>query len=307
MSESAAPQKTSLFSILLLGILAIIWGSSFILMKKAMFSADGSAIYSAEQVASLRILLASLCLLPFAVPHLSLLRSKHAPFMLIAGLIGSTIPAFLFTAAQQQIASSLAGMLNSLTPLFTFILGITVFGVPFRKNGLIGVIIGLAGAAGLVFYSSDGPVALNSHALLIILATCFYGISINTVKKYLNDLPSLTISALSLFMVGPIVAIYAYACGSFDVLVTHEQGWEGMGYVFLLALFSTAIGLILFNLVIKRESALFSSSVTYFIPITAILWGVLDGEEVEIVQFAFIALILFGVWLVNRVRFRPSS
>lgn len=307
MTESGNGQKTSLFSIVLLGILAIIWGSSFILMKKAMFSNDGTPIYSAEQVASLRILLASLCLLPFAIPHLALLRSKHAPFMLIAGLIGSTIPAFLFTAAQQQIDSSLAGMLNSLTPLFTFILGVSVFGVPFRKNGLVGVIIGLIGAAGLVFYRSDGPVSLNSHALLIILATCFYGISINTIKKYLNDLPSLTISALSLFMVSPMVAIYAYACGSFDVLVEHEQGWEGMGYTFLLALFSTAIGLILFNIVIKRESALFSSSVTYFIPITAILWGILDGEKVEILQFAFIALILFGVWMVNRGKFRQRS
>jgi len=307
MTDPETNSKTSLLSILLLGILAIIWGSSFILMKKAMFSADGSPIYSPEQVASLRILLASLCLLPFAIPHLSLLRSKHAPFMLIAGLIGSTIPAFLFTAAQQHIDSSLAGMLNSLTPLFTFILGVTVFGVSFKKNGLIGVIIGLLGAAGLVFYRSDGPISLNSHALLIVLATCFYGISINTIKKYLNDLPSLTISALSLFMVSPLVAVYAYASGSFDVLAEHELGWEGMGYIFLLALFSTAIGLILFNIVIKRESALFSSSVTYFIPITAILWGMLDGEQIEAAQFAFIALILLGVWMVNRVRFRSRS
>jgi drug/metabolite transporter (DMT)-like permease len=304
VTQASTSSKNSLISILLLAVLSIIWGSSFILMKKAMFDEVGMPIYSAEQVASLRIFIASLCLLPFAVPHLKLLRSKYAPFMLISGLIGTTIPAFLFTEAQQVIDSALAGMLNSLTPLFTFILGVTIFRVSFDKRGLLGVLIGLVGAAGLVFYNNNGPLSLSSHALLIVLATSFYGISINTVKTYLSDIPSVTISALSLVMVSPMTGIYAWASGAFTVMTHHESGLQGLAYISTLALFSTAVGLLLFNQLIKRESALFSSSVTYFIPITAILWGLMDGESLQVMQFLFIGLILLGVWIVNRIRYR---
>lgn len=293
-------KKVSLSSILLLAVLALIWGSSFILMKKAMFGSEGGSIFSSEQVASLRIFLAAVFLLPFAFGKLRELSKREWFFLAVSGVIGSTIPAFLFTAAQTQIDSALAGMLNALVPLFTFIMGVTVFAVPFRKNGLIGVLIGLLGAIGLIYFQTGGPVQFNVYAFLIVLATICYGTNINVIKTYLNHLPSLQISSISLLIVAPVMGVYAWSLGVQDVVTQHEEGGMAFFYILLLSLFSTSVGLILFNQLIKNVTALFASSVTYFIPIAAIGWGLLDGERVSLIQVGFIGLILLGVWYVNR-------
>ena len=287
-------------SIILLALLALIWGSSFILMKRAMFDAAGLPIFSAEQVAALRITFAGLFLVPFGFRHLKELIGKNGPFLIFSGLVGSTIPAFLFTEAQQHIDSALAGMLNALTPIFTFLMGVIVFGVAFRKNGLIGVLIGLVGAMGLVYFRSGSAVSVNTYGLLIVLATLCYGTNINVIKKYLSEMSPLRISALSLMVMVPFTGLYALKLGTIDRAMTHPEGGMAMFYIILLALFSTAIGLILFNRLIKEVSALFASSVTYFIPIAAIGWGVLDGEKVTVLQVACIGLILLGVWYVSR-------
>jgi len=300
-------KETTPRSIALLAVLALIWGSSFILMKRAMFDASGAAIFTSGQVAAMRICLAGIFLIPFGIRHLNEFRGSKSVFLIISGIVGSTIPAFLFTAAQQHIDSSLAGMLNALVPIFTFIMGVTVFGVAFRKNGLIGVLIGLVGAAGLVYFKGDGVTTVNRYALLIVLATFCYGTNINVIKTYLNDMPSLVISALSLMIVAPFTGYYAWHAGAYEVATQHPEGAMAFFYIVILALFSTAIGLILFNQLIKDVSALFASSVTYFIPVAAIGWGVLDGETVSIVQIAFIGLILLGVWYVNRGKKGPAK
>ncbi len=281
-------------------MLALIWGSSFILMKRAMFDAEGLPIFSAEQVAAMRITFAGLFLVPFGITHLKELVGKKGGFLIFSGLVGSTIPAFLFTAAQTHIDSALAGMLNALTPIFTFLMGVLVFGVAFRKNGLIGVLIGLLGAMGLVYFRSGGGVNVNSYGLLIVIATLCYGTNINVIKKYLFEMSSLRISALSLMVMVPFTAFYAWRLGTVEVALEHSEGGMAIFYIILLALFSTAIGLILFNILIKEVSALFASSVTYFIPIAAIGWGILDGEQVTWLQVACIGLILLGVWYVSR-------
>lgn len=293
-------KKVALSSILLLAALALIWGSSFILMKKALFTSSGEVIFSAQQVASLRIFFAALFLIPFAFKGLSKVTKKDWLFLTISGIIGSTVPAFLFTSAQTQIDSALAGMLNALVPIFTFTMGVLVFAVPFRKNGLIGVLIGLLGALGLIYFQAEGPLEINSYALLIVLATLCYGTNINVIKTYLSRLPALLISALSLLIAAPFTGIYAWYLGSHEVVTQHPEGGMALFYILILALFSTSVGLILFNQLIKNVSALFASSVTYFIPIAAIGWGILDGEKVSLTQVACIGLILLGVWYVNR-------
>ncbi len=273
-------------------------------MKRAMFDPDGLPIFSANQVAAMRIMFAGLFLAPFGIRHLRELAGKKGAFLIFSGFVGSTIPAFLFTAAQQHIDSSLAGMLNALTPIFTFLMGVLVFGVPFRKNGLIGVLIGLLGALGLVYFQSGGAVNVNAYGLLIVLATLFYGTNINVIKKYLSEMSSLRISALSLMAMVPFTGFYAWQLGTIEVAQTHPEGGMAMFYILLLALFSTAIGLILFNKLIKEVSALFASSVTYFIPIAAI--G-LDGEKVTLLQVACIGLILLGVWYVSRGKMKRTN
>ena len=285
---------------LLLAALALIWGSSFILMKKAMFTQDMSPIFSAQQVGALRIFFAAVFLIPFGLGKFSTLSKKDWVFLAVSGVVGTSIPAFLFTEAQQHIDSALAGMLNALTPLFTFIMGVTVFGVAFRKNGLIGVLIGLLGAMGLIYFRNEGPIAFNLYALLIVVATLCYGTNINVIKTYLSHMPSLVISSISLMLVMPFAGVYALMLDSHSVVVEHEQGPLALFYIIILALFSTSIGLILFNMLIKKVSALFASSVTYFIPIAAIGLGILDREKVSLIQVAFIGLILLGVWYVNR-------
>ena len=295
-------KKLDVGSVLLLAALALIWGSSFILMKKAMFTDEMEAIFSAPQVAALRIFFAGFFLIPFGIRKLSSLTGRDWVFLSISGVIGTSIPAFLFTEAQQHIDSALAGMLNALTPLFTFIMGVSVFGVTFRKNGLIGVLIGLLGALGLIYFRNEGPLAFNLYALLIVVATLCYGSNINVIKTYLAHMPSLVISSISLMIVMPIAGAYALMIDSQGVVMDHDQGPLALLYIVILALFSTSLGLILFNMLIKKVSALFASSVTYFIPIAAIGWGILDGEKVSLIQIAFIGLILLGVWYVNRRR-----
>ena len=180
------------FSILLL--LAFVWGSSFILMKVGLKS------FTNEQVAGIRMLLASLVLLPYSIRNLKYLKKKDLKSLLIAGFIGSFIPAFLFTKAQTQIDSALAGMLNSMTPVFTLLVGILFHRTKFLLLQALGLIIGLLGAVGLITSGNGleiGPV--NSYALLIVLATCFYGININEVKARLSHLSGMQITSLAFF------------------------------------------------------------------------------------------------------------
>jgi len=269
-------------------------------MKKAMFTASMEPIFDARQVAALRIFFAALFLIPFGIGKIKQITARQWLFLFISGVVGTSIPAFLFTEAQQHIDSALAGMLNALTPLFTFIMGVTVFGVAFRKTGLVGVLIGLVGALGLVYFRIDGPVAVNGYALLVVLATLCYGTNINVIKTYLSNMPSLVISSLSLMVVMPLAGLYSLYLDAPDVISQHPEGKLAFFYILVLALFSTSVGLILFNMLIKKVSALFASSVTYFIPIAAIGWGLVDGEKVSLIQIGFIALILVGVWYVNR-------
>jgi len=269
-------------------------------MKRAMFTVDGQPIFGPEQVAALRMTLAGLFLVPFGWNKLKALWGKDGPYLIISGVLGSTIPAFLFTAAQQEIASALAGMLNALTPLFTFGIGLLFFRMPFERRRLIGVLIGLLGAISLLYFKQESPFQMNVYALLIVCATVCYGTNINILKRFLSHRPSLMVSALSLMVVAPFTAVIAWRLDTASVLLGHEQGWEALGYVAILAAISTSLGLILFNRLIQLESALFASSVTYFIPIAAIGWGVWDGERISVMQYVGIALILFGVWVVNR-------
>lgn len=299
-SESPTQTATSVVSWVLLLILAIVWGSSFILMKRALFATDGSVIFSSQQVAALRITIAALSLLPIALRHLRGLWDSKAKYLLFSGLIGNSIPAFLFTHAQTEISSALAGMLNATTPLFTFLLGIALFGVVFERRHLVGVAIALVGAIGLLYFRSDGSIELSSAALWICLATVCYASSINVIKTYLKGLDPLAISSLSLLMVGPWAGLYAWHLGAFEVVADHAQGWSGLGYICVLAVVGTALALILFNRLIQQESALFASTVTYLMPIIAIGWGLWDGESVSWLQIGCIATILGGVWSLTR-------
>ncbi|MCB0635989.1 MAG: EamA family transporter, partial [Lewinella sp.] len=208
-------------------------------------------------------------------------------------------PSFLFPAAQQQVTSSVAGILNSLTPLFTLLLGMAFFGARFSGAKTLGIIIGLGGAILLFAYGERAGLGGNLwYGSLIILACVCYATSSNVVGFHLRDLRSLTISAVSFFMVGVPAMIYLFLGTDFlTTMTTHPQAWTGLGYVTILALFSTVLASIIFFQLIQWTSPVFGSTVSYLVPAVALLWGAWDGEIIHAAHFLGMGLILAGVYL----------
>ena len=289
------PDRTSW---LLLLILAGIWGSSFILMKRGLFH-DSEPVLSPFQLATARMGIAWLALFPLLFRHGHWLRT-HWRKLLLAGVLGNGIPAVLFALAQTRIDSALSGMLNGLTPLMTMIVGAAFFGKRLRPIHLVGVTLGLVGAAGLVLLrQDDGLPAWSVFAILPVLGTLCYGASGNIVKHFLYSLPAPATAALALTFVGPACIAMALMGGITTTVTENPHGWSALGYVAILAVLSSALALVLWNTLLQRASALWASSVTYLMPIVAIGWGLLDGEAITAGQLVMIAVVLSGVYLVN--------
>jgi drug/metabolite transporter (DMT)-like permease len=291
------PQQNN-SSILTLIFLAFIWGSSFILMKR------GLEVFNANQVAAIRIFLTFLVLLPFALKRLSKLNPRILLFVTITGLFGSTIPAFLFTIAQVHINSTMAGILNSLTPLFALLIAVIFFKTKVKWYNTVGIILGFFGAAALVIKDFSGIIDReNIYGLLIVLATLFYGFNTNHIKNNLKELDGLSITALSFFTVGPFTGVYLLF-SDLPSAFAKPGAWAAFGYIAILAIIGTAFALIIMNSLIKKLTVILSSSVTYIIPIFAIVWGIIDGEDFSWHQGLSIALIFTGIYLVNK---QPSK
>lgn len=275
-------------------LLALTWGSSFILMKR------GLIYFSPTEVAAFRISVAMLVLLPIALRNLSSFKGKILP-LFFAGLFGNAIPAFLFALGQTQISSSLSGMLNSLTSLFTLLIGILFFGMAAMRWQIIGVIVALVGALGVIGFENLTQFSdAGKYSLLIIIAAGCYGIGVNVIKSKLHDVKPTHITSLSFLMVGPPLFIYLLVGTNFlYTLTTNQESWLGVFYLSLLAIVGTAIAVIMFNRLIKETTAVFATTVTYLIPIVALGWGFVDGERVTMTQVSFMALILVGIFLIN--------
>ncbi len=275
--------------------LAVIWGSSFILMKK------GLVVYSHDVVAALRISLASIVLVPFAIKSFKKVELKDWKYLAFAGIIGNGIPAFLFTFAQTEVSSSLTGMLNSLVPIFSLILGVFLFKSKPLKTQVIGIFIGLVGACGLIF--SNGLPTENSNfafTLLIVLATVCYAVSVNVIKTFLKEIKAIDITALSFVSIGPFTIIYLLTTNFIDVTITNPDSFNALIYIGILAVLGTALAIIVFNMLIKTTTTVFATSVTYLIPIVAIFWGLFDGETLNISQVLSATITLIGIYFINK-------
>lgn len=288
------------FQLAMLMVLAFIWGSSFILMKIGLKS------FSPDQAGALRILLASLALLPLSLKQLPYLRKKDIASLLVAGFIGSFFPAFLFMIAETRIESSLAGMLNSLTPVFTLVVGLIFYGTAFKPTQLAGLLLGLAGATGLILAGDGFRVgAVNSYAFLIVLATCFYAISINQIKTHLPHLTGIQVTSLAFLFIGPAALIYLLSTNLSEV--TTHPGWPiDLLALATLGIIGTAVAQLVMNSLIRHSSAVAASAVTYVIPVFAIMWGVIDGEKVSFLHLICMGFILSGVYLISR-KGKPKS
>jgi drug/metabolite transporter (DMT)-like permease len=283
-------------------LLALVWGSSFLLIKKGLLT------YSPTEVAALRLAAAAAVLAPFALMRLNRIRGRQWVVLLSVGMTGSLLPAFLYAFAQTRLDSGITGALTGLTPLFTLIVGAALFSQWVSRRTSVGLAIGFAGTLILVSVQGNGSFNFNLYALFIVLATVCYALNLNFIKHFLPNLSPVTITGVSLLMVLPVAVLYLLGPGEVGAkLASGPQAWWSLAAIMTLGMVGTAAALILFNHLVQIASAIFASSVTYLIPIVALILGVLDGERISIYQVAGMALILIGVWSANRQPAVPPS
>ena len=277
--------------------LAIVWGSSFILMKKALIGV------TPIQLGALRMIITAIFLLLVGFKSIKRIQKRHWIYVLYTALLGTFIPGFLFAYAINDIDSSIVSILNSFTPFNTLIFGALVFGFAFKRKQFIGILIGLVGTLILILKGADlNPNQNYWYALLIIIASVGYAFNVNIVKKYLYDLDALAITTGNfLLLLIPATIVLGFT-DFFKTFETDEVGLESLGYIVILSVVGTGIAKTLFNKLVHISTPVFSSSVTYLIPIVAIMWGVLDGEKLSVIQLFAGIIILFGVYLVNKTK-----
>ncbi|MFL2592905.1 MAG: DMT family transporter [Flavobacteriaceae bacterium] len=275
--------------------LSLIWGSSFILIKKALVGLE------APQLGSLRIIFSSIFIFLIAWRNIFTIKKIEWKWISISAFLGSFFPAFLFAFAEKEIDSSVASIINSIVPLNTLILGMIIFKIESTKRQIIGVLIGFFGTYILI---SSGlklnPNQNYNYAGLVILCSFLYALNVNIIKKYLQHLSALTITVGHFTaIILPAILVFLFSDFEFSSLEKNEVK-TSIFYVFILALFGTALAKIIFNKLIKISSPVFASSVTYSMLIVSIFWGIVDGEKFSVYQLIATLIIVFGVILTNK-------
>jgi drug/metabolite transporter (DMT)-like permease len=279
---------------LILVFLSLIWGSSFILIKRGLDAFNG------YQVGAIRIAITFLFLLPFAIPKLKSINKQDWKYIIQVNFIGNGIPAILYGVAQTKIESSVAGILNALTPLFALLISVFFFKAKLKLFNTLGVILGLIGAIGIL--SVGGIHDFNDkicYAMLIIIATIFYAYNINLIKMKLQNMNTLTIASTAFFIIGIPAIIYLFSTDFIHVLKTNNKAIISLEYLAILSIFGSGLALIAYYYLLKITNVIYTSSVTYIIPVIAILWGIADYEKFSLLHLVYIFIILIGIFLTN--------
>ena len=277
-------------------------------MKKGMYGPTGEIVFNSNQVATLRILLASLALLPFGYRAIKRIQiKKDMLYFLIVSICGNMLPAFLFTFAETGISSGFAGMLNSTTPIFTIFIGFGFFKTKMTWAQILGSIIGSVGVVLLLFFGK--AVSLQGdwkHIIAVVLATLCYATSLSTIRYKLSHYKSIDIAAIAfILLIIPSIIIFLLE-RTWIVFEINNMVWDSFIAICVLGLVGTAFALFLFNNIIKNTSALFASSVTYFIPIVAVIIGFFFGERLSSYQILSMLIVLLGVFIANSKGFKNS-
>jgi drug/metabolite transporter (DMT)-like permease len=276
-------------------LLTLVWGSSFILIKK------GLGVFTATQVSALRILSAAVFMTPFAISRIRKTEKKHFLLIFLSGFIGSLIPAYLFALAQTRLDSAITGIINAMTPVFVVLIGAMFYKQKINRIMIAGLLLAFSGTAMLMFYAAEGQRVINYFALLVVAATVMYGLNVNILKFNLSKLNAVAISSISLSFMGPVAAVQLFVFTDFvHRMQSGESALLALGYLSLLGIVGTGLALILFNKLIKIATPLFASSVTYLIPVVAVCWGIVDGEQLTIRHFVSMLIIAVGVYLTNK-------
>lgn len=275
-------------------MLSLIWGSSFILMKR------GLVALNPYQLGSLRIVFATIFLLLIGFKSLAKIPIQKWRYITLTALFGIFLPVYLFAYAQTGISSSVSGILNSLTPLYTLLLGVLAFGLTFKRNQIIGVILGLSGCFLLVFYGNSSHGETNYfYALLVVIGTICYATNVNLIKKYLSDVTPLAIITANFVILLVPALVILFCCGYADI-ATKPEVIHATFFIVVLGVIGTGVANLIYYKLIQITSPLFASSVTYFIPIVAMSWGLLDGEMLNPLQFLGAFIILIGVYMASK-------
>ncbi|MEP0262451.1 DMT family transporter [Dokdonia sp.] len=277
-------------------VLSIIWGSSFILIKKGLVG------LTPIQLGALRILFTSFFLLLIGWKSLRTIKKQDWKWIIISGVLGTGLPVFLFAYAETEIDSAIAAILNSSVPLLTLLLGLTIFGARFLKRQLAGVLVGLAGATALILIgASINPSQNYWYALLVILAGVMYAFNVNIIKRYMQDISAIAIATGNfIFLIPPALILLIYSDFFNQEILNSQEVQVSAGYVIILALFGTAMAKVMFNKLVQISNPVFASSVTYLMPIISVIWGLLDDEKFTIMQLFASLVIIAGVYLVNK-------
>ncbi len=281
-------------------LLSLIWGTSFILIKKGLIG------LTQIQLGSLRTVLTAIILFSVGLPTLKNIKKQQWKWIALSALFGTFIPAYLFAFAQKHIDSAVASILNSLTPLATAVLGYLVFSIYTTRRQMIGVFIGLVGSVMLILAGAHiNPHQNHWYGILVLIASVGYALNVNILKKYLSELSPLAIATGNFVVIVIPALLILIATGYFSQVWTAPQVQISTGYILILALFGTALAKILFNKMIQISSPVFASSVTYTMPVVAVMWGLFDGERFGWYQGISALIVLFGVYLANQRKTRP--
>ncbi len=290
-------KQNKFFPILVLIFLSLIWGSSFILIKKGLIA------FSPLQVGTLRIIFAGIVLLPFALTNIKANLKAHWKKLLLLGFISSLIPAILFATAETELTSSLTGMLNALTPVATTVIGVLFYKSKISLPITLGLVIGFTGSIVLSFINKTGGLGdFNFYALFVIIATLLYGISGNMIKEFVHTFNPVTLAALTTILLLPLSLALLFTTDFTTRISSHPDALFSLLSIFILGAVGTAFAVAIFNKLIKITSAVFASSVTYIIPIVAIIWGLFDGETLFPLHFAGMGLIIIGIVILNKYK-----
>ena len=290
--------KSRIESFIILAVLSLIWGSSFILMKKGLLAFD------AVQVASLRIIFAGLVFVPFIIKNFRKIPWNKYGYIILFALLEVGIPPYLYTFAQTHVDSSSAGILNSLVPLFTLIAGFFFFRLRFHWVITAGVLTGLIGALLLTFFKMQGNHGAsfdlgNSWGLLIVLATFLYGMASNIIKEHLYNVSSSMLTAVAFVSLSVPAALILLTTNIFSVPFTNTVHIHALIAIIILSVFGSALAILIFSKLIHLSNALFASFVTYFIPFVSLLWGWLDNEKISPIHFSSLLVIFLGIYIAN--------
>ena len=282
--------------------LSIIWGSSYILIKKGLVG------LTPLQLGSTRIIMTTVILMIFGWKQLQKIPKNAWKWIILTGFFGTFFPSYLFAFAETVIDSSVAAVLNGMTPLFTLILGLLFFNSSFKWMKIIGVLVGFGGTLVLVSNEFTMRSGLSSwYAFLVVAATLCYSINVNLIKHKLQGVPALAI-ALGNFIaiLIPAFVVLLFVDFPWTKIISSSEVSSSIGYILILSLFGTALAKVMFNELVSISTAVFSISITYLLPIVAIAWGILDGEQFTLIQWLGCALILLGVYLITDKK-RPKN